>query len=160
MADLLMFGRLADARRARPRRLKRFNAHLHESDVKSRFRFGRDSINYLARLLSDNLARNAAFRYALPSPWALTIRPKFWGVRYTQIFGNSTISVFSGTFPTKFPYHLSLFRKFRSKRPSMFTQIKKNFVLHSLRSAFPLGSPCALPLISRRTCLSGGNPLC
>ena len=34
-------------------------------DVKSRFRFDRDSINYLADLLSDDLARNNAFRYAL-----------------------------------------------------------------------------------------------
>ena len=62
MADLLLFGRLADARRARPRRFRLFNAHLDEylskSDVKSRFRFGRDSINYFADLLSDNLARN------------------------------------------------------------------------------------------------------
>ena len=72
MADLLLFVRLADARRARPRRLGLFNAHLDEylseNDVKSRFRFGRDSINYLADLLSDDLARNTAFRYALPSP--------------------------------------------------------------------------------------------
>ena len=43
-----------------------FNAHLHlkedlsENDVKSRFRFGRDSINYLADLLFDDLARNTA----------------------------------------------------------------------------------------------------
>ena len=60
-----------------------FNAHLDqyfsENDVKSRFRFGRDCINYLADLLSDDLARNTAFRYALPSPWALTIRPKILG---------------------------------------------------------------------------------
>ena len=33
--------------------------------------FGRDSINYHADLLSDDLARNT-----FPSPWALTIRPK------------------------------------------------------------------------------------
>ena len=70
------------------RRFRLFNAHLDEclseNDVKSRFRFGRDCINYLADLLSDNLARNTAFRYALPSPWALTIRPKIPG----QIAGN------------------------------------------------------------------------
>ena len=69
MADLLLFGRLADARRARPRRFRRFNAHLDEylseNDVKSRFRFGRDSINYLADLLSDDLARNTARNHAL-----------------------------------------------------------------------------------------------
>ena len=76
MADLLLFGCHADVRRTRPL----FNAHLDEylseNDVKSRFRFGRDSINYLADLLFDDLARNTAFQYALPSPWALTIRPK------------------------------------------------------------------------------------
>ena len=69
MADLLLFGRLADARRARPRRFRLFNAHLDEylseNDVKSRFRFGRDSINYLADLLSDDLARNTARKHAL-----------------------------------------------------------------------------------------------
>ena len=65
-------------------------------------------------------------------------------VRYTQIFenfffrnfrlngsliGNSTISELSGTFPRKFPYHLSPFQKFRNfgsngKRP-------KRDLLHS-----------------------------
>ena len=65
MADLLLFGRLADARLARPRRFRLFNAHLDEylseNDVKSRFHFGRDSItDYLADLLSDVLARNTA----------------------------------------------------------------------------------------------------
>ena len=39
-----------------------------------------------------------------------------------SLFGNSTISLLSGTFPRKFPYHLSPFRKFRNfwwngKRP-------------------------------------------
>ena len=62
MADLLLLGRLADAIHARPRRFRLFNAHLDEylseSDVKSRLRFGRDSINYLADLLSDVLASN------------------------------------------------------------------------------------------------------
>ena len=64
MSDMLLFGRLADARRARPRRFKLFNAHLDEylseNNVKSKFRFGRDSINYLAVLLCDDLARKAA----------------------------------------------------------------------------------------------------
>ena len=68
MADML-FGRFADARRARLRRLRLFSAHLDEylseKDVKSRFRFGRDSINYLADLLSDDLARNTARNHAL-----------------------------------------------------------------------------------------------
>jgi len=54
MADLLLFGRLADVRRTRPRRFRLFNAYLDkylsENDVKSRFRFDRDSINYLADL--------------------------------------------------------------------------------------------------------------
>ena len=80
MANLLLFGRLTDARL--------FNSHLDEylceNDLKSRFRFGRDSINYLADLLSDDLARNTSFWYALPSPWALTILPKILG----QISGN------------------------------------------------------------------------
>ena len=80
MIDPLLFGRLADARRARPRRFRIFNAHLDqylsENDIKSRFRFGRDCVNYVADLLPDDLAKNIAFRYALPSPWALTIRPK------------------------------------------------------------------------------------
>ena len=43
---------------------------------------------------------------------------------------------------------------------SMFTQMQKNFVLHSLYSALTQGSLRALHLISRQTCLSGGNPLC
>ena len=88
MVDPLLFGHLADARRARPRRFRLFNAHLEEylskNDVKSRFRFGRDSINYLADLLSDDLARITAFCYALASHGALTIRPKIPG----RIFGN------------------------------------------------------------------------
>ena len=42
--------------------------YLSENDVKSRFGFGRDAINYLADLLSDDLARNTAFRYAPRSP--------------------------------------------------------------------------------------------
>ena len=46
MTYLLLFGRLADARRARPWRFSLFNAHLDqylsENDVKSRSRFGRD----------------------------------------------------------------------------------------------------------------------
>ena len=48
----------------------------------------------------------------------------FWNFRLNgSLFGNSTISVFSGTFPRKFPYHLSPFRKFRNfwsngKRPT------------------------------------------
>ena len=61
MVDPLLFGRLADAKRARPRRFRLFNAHLDqylsENDVKSRFRFGRHCINYLAGLLPDDLAR-------------------------------------------------------------------------------------------------------
>lgn len=66
---MLLFGRLAGARRARPRRFRLFNArlddYLTENDVKSRFRFGRDSINYLVDLLSDDLARNTARNHAL-----------------------------------------------------------------------------------------------
>ena len=88
MVDPLLFGRLADARRARPPRFRLFNAHLDEylskNDIKSRFCFGIDCLNYLADLSSDDLARKTAFRYALPSPWALNIQPKIPG----RIFGN------------------------------------------------------------------------
>ena len=83
--------------RARPRRIRLFNAHLDEypseNYVKSRFRFGRDSINYLADLLSDDLARNIAFRYVLPSPWALTIRPKISG-RISRNFHGQMVQSF------------------------------------------------------------------
>ena len=98
MVDPLLFGRLADARRARPRRFRLFNVYLDEylseNDVKSRFRFGRDSINYLADLLSDDLARNTAFRYALRSAWALTIRPKLPG-RISENFHGQMVQSFS-----------------------------------------------------------------
>ena len=96
MVDPLLFGRLADARRAIPRRFRLFNAHLDEylseNDVKSRFRFCRDCINYLADLLSNDLARNTAFRYAPPSPWALTIRPKNSGANFRKFpWPNGTV---------------------------------------------------------------------
>ena len=74
------------------------NAHLDEylseNDVKSRFRFGRDSVNNLADLLSDDLARNTTFQYALPSPWALTIRPKILG-RISGNFHRQMVQSFS-----------------------------------------------------------------
>ena len=76
----MLFGRLADARR-----VDELDEYLSKNGVKSRVRFGRESINYLADLLCDDLARNTAFRYALPSPWALTIRPKL----PRRISGNS-----------------------------------------------------------------------
>ena len=83
--------------RATPRRFRLFNAHLDEylseNYVKSRFCFGRDSINYLADLLSDDLARNIAFRYVLPSPWALTIRPKIPG-RISRNFHGQMVQSF------------------------------------------------------------------
>ena len=65
-------------------------------------------------------------------------------------FGNKTISVFSGTFPRNFPYHLSPFRKFRNfwsngKRPCLHRiEIQKNNVLHSLRSALAQSRPRSL----------------
>ena len=66
---MVLCGRFADARWARPPRFRLFNAHLDdylsEKDVKSRFRFGRDSMNYLADLLSDDLASNTARNHAL-----------------------------------------------------------------------------------------------
>ena len=98
MVDPLLFGRLADATRARPRRFRLFNSHLDqylsENEVRSRFRFGRDCKNYLADLLSDDLARNTAFRYALPSSWALTIRPKIPG-RISGNFHGQMVQPFS-----------------------------------------------------------------
>ena len=39
--------------------------YVSDKDVKSRFRFVRDSINYLAELLSDDQARNTARNQAL-----------------------------------------------------------------------------------------------
>ena len=57
MTDMLLFGRLADARRARPQCFRLFNAHLNE--------YLNNSINYLADLLSDDLARNTARNHAL-----------------------------------------------------------------------------------------------
>ena len=99
MVDPLLFGRLADARRARPQHFRRFNAYLDEylseNDVKSRFRFGRDSINYFADFLSDDLARNTALRYALGSAWALTIRPKLPG-RISENVHGQMVQSFSG----------------------------------------------------------------
>ena len=78
MIDPLLFVRLGDARRARPRRFRLFNAHLDQY-----FRFGR-----------DDLAKNIAFRYALPSPWALTIRPKIPG-RISGNFHGKMVQSFS-----------------------------------------------------------------
>ena len=98
MVDPLLFGRLAVATRAKPRRFRLFNAHsgecLSENDVKARFSFGKDSINYLADLLSDDLARNTAFWYALRIPWALTIRPKIPG-RISGNFHGQMVQSFS-----------------------------------------------------------------
>ena len=98
MADLFLLGRLAEARRARPRRFRLFNTYLgeylSENDVKSRFRFGRNSINYLADLLSNDLARNTAFRNALSSSWALTIRAKIPG-RFSGNFNGQMTQSFS-----------------------------------------------------------------
>ena len=98
MIDPLLFVHLADARRARPRRFRLFNTHLDqylsENDVKSRFRFGRDCINYVADLLPDDLAKNITFRYALPSPWALIIRPKIPG-RISGNFHGQMVQSFS-----------------------------------------------------------------
>ena len=88
MVDPLQFGRLTDARRARPRRFRLFNAHLEEhlseNDVKSRF----------ADLLYGDLARNTVFRYALRCPWALTIRSKIPG-RISGNFHRQMVQSFS-----------------------------------------------------------------
>ena len=69
MADMLLFGCLANARCARLRRFRLFNAnldqYLSENDVKSRVCFARDSINCLPDLLSDCLARNTARNHPL-----------------------------------------------------------------------------------------------
>ena len=98
----MLYGRLADARGARPRCFRLFNAHLDkylsENDVKSRFRFGRDSINYvhiyLADLLSDDLARNTALQCAFPSRGALAIPLKIAG-RISGNFHGQMVQSFS-----------------------------------------------------------------
>ena len=124
MADLLLFGLLADARRARPRRFRLFNAHLDEylseNNVKSKFRFARDSINYLTDLLCDDLARKKAFRYALPSPWALTFGPKNPG-RISGNFHGQMVQSFSSAEDDScslgiFQWLLGLNHKYRSKQ--------------------------------------------
>ena len=98
MFDRLQFGRLTNARRARPRRFRLLNAHLEEylseNDVKSRFRFGRDSINYLADLLSDDLARNTAFQHALRVHGRLSFDQKFCGE-----FPKISMGKWNGLFP-------------------------------------------------------------
>ena len=110
--------------RARPRCFRLFNVHLDEylseNDVKSRFRFGRDSINYLADLLFDDLARNTAFQYALPSPWALTIRPKILG-RTSENFHRQMAQSFSSVEVDNcslgiFQWLVGLNHKYRSKQ--------------------------------------------
>jgi len=54
---------------------------------------------------ADNLATyTQIFRHFLPGIW------NFW--LNGLLFRNSTISGFSGNFPGKFPYHLSLFQNF------------------------------------------------
>ena len=68
--------------------------YLSENDVKSRFRFGRECINHVADLLPDDLAKNNAFRYALPSPWALTIKPQIPG-RISGNFHGQMVQSFS-----------------------------------------------------------------
>ena len=92
MADLLLFGRLADARRSRPRRFRLFNAHLDEylseNDVKSRFRFGRDSIRYLADLLTDDLARNTARNHAL-SPLVQVLVALRFSLSFLEVIGDT-----------------------------------------------------------------------
>ena len=95
MADMLLFGRLAGARRARPWRFRLFNArlddYLSENDVKSRFRFGRDSINYLVDLLSDDLARNTARNHALSPLVQVLVALRFFA-------SGSFLEVISDTF--------------------------------------------------------------
>ena len=109
MVDPLQFGRLTDARRARPRRFRLFNAHLEEylseNEVKSR----------LADLLSNDLARNTVFPYALRSPWALTIRSKFRG-EFPEISMDKWYSLFPVWKTIIFQWLLGLNHKYRSKQ--------------------------------------------
>ena len=66
MADMFLFGRLAGAPDCSFRLFHaRVDDFLSKIDVKLRFRFDRDSINYLAELLSDDLRRNTARNHAL-----------------------------------------------------------------------------------------------
>ena len=77
-------------------------------------------------------------------------------MRYTQIFEN-----FFQEISVPFVLVLKISKFLVEWKAPMFTQIQKNFALHSLsRSALIQGSPRALHLTSRQTCLSGGNPLC
>ena len=94
MADMLLFGCLADARRARPRCFRLFSAHLDEylseKDVKSRFRFGRDSLNYLADLLSDDLARNTARNHALSPLVQVLVALRFFALgSFLEVIGDT-----------------------------------------------------------------------
>ena len=77
-------------------------------------------IDYLADLLSDDLARYTAFRYALPSPWALTIRPKIPGANSGNFHGQMVQS-FSSVDDDNwslgiFQWLLGLNHKYRSKQ--------------------------------------------
>ena len=126
MVDPLLFGHLADARRARPRRFRLFNAHLEEhlseNDVKSR----------LADLLYGDLARNTVFRYALRCPWALTIRSKIPG-RISGNFHRQMVQSFSSVEGNNcssgtFQWLLNLNHKYRSKQNTV--KVAQNSFLH------------------------------
>ena len=66
MADMLLFGRLAGVPDCSFRLFHaRVDDFLSKNDVMSRFRYDRDSINYFAELLSDDLRRNTTRNHAL-----------------------------------------------------------------------------------------------
>jgi len=162
MADLLLFGCLADARRARPRRFRCFNAHLMHS-----VKFG----------LQGKLVENTSLSLLVISPRSLH---NFWNFpRYAnhRCTGHATMlttrgndrlitvhapTTVSNIFISNSP---TIFRFSKKKKAHTICNNRPHTALspvwssESLRSALTQGSPQALHLISRQTCLSGGNPL-
>ena len=61
------------------------------NDVKSRFHFGRDSINYLADLLSDDLARNTARNHALSALLQVLVALRFFASgSFLEVIGDTS----------------------------------------------------------------------
>ena len=165
MADLLLFGRLADARRTGPQHFRCFDAHLMHTVI-----FG----------LQGKLVENTSLSLLIISPWSLH---NFWNFpRYAnhRCMGHATMlttrgndrlitvhapTTVSNNFFVNFP---TIFRFSKKNKPRQSATI--DLTLHCFRpsftpfavqlSALTQGSPRALHLNSRQTCLSGGNPLC
>ena len=151
MADVLLFGRLADTRRARPRRFRCFDAHVMHTVI-----FG----------LQGKLVENTSLSLLIISPRSLH---NFWNfpqyvnhrstghaTMFTTRGNDRLITVHAPTtasnnfyvdFPTIFPFSktISPYNLQQSTShctvsgmvsESMFTQIQKNFVLASLPSQY------------------------